>query len=450
MAVETRHPRAEQIPEFITLQQKQSIIFPSLEPHPDVTPDQVTQALSSLSFDKLDSLNTFLKMFSAVPLQTLRDFKRKNDENPLKDIYTLMEKRTGQLKNETLTFWRQVEPLYNPKKEIGITTEEKQLFAEACIASLAIDSDENIRNAALAVLYRVEPDLLPSKKTTLGTKGRKQVFSDTLLDRVFSLVPPKRFAKLALGTAVLLDLPACDSLIPARKISDTPERPAISTPIETNPIPGSLTKKPTLLPTETRIPLTKTVTPPPTKTEIPTVIPTETELAASWKDQFFIPIEKEQELRDKGAIILRDLPVEQWKDLKITGPGQAYAMCNLTGMKNIIPKTSYLTQIKIDRMHYGEAVCFVRSSTEQQIRDGYKKVDTLANSERIQHLTNDFMRLSKAMYSQIPEGVYYLDTYLALMLWYDPENIDHLNWLLLGVSDEDYSLTTYIKTIPIH
>jgi len=450
MSIETIHPRAEQVPEFITLQQKRSIIFPSLESHPDVTPDHVTHALSLLSFDKPNSIKSFLKMFSAVPLQTLRDFNQKSDENPLKYIYGLMEKRTERLKNETLTLWRQVEPLYNPQKEIGITSEEKKLFAEACIASLVIDSDESVRNAALAVLYRVESDLLPGEKTKLGTKGRKQVFSDTLLDRVFSLVPPKRFAKFALGTTVILGLPACDSLIPARKISDTLERPAISTPVETNPIPYSPTKTPTLLPTETRIPLTKTVTPPPTKMEIPTAIPTKTELATSWIEEFFIPVEKEQELRDKGAIILRDLPVDQWKDLKITGPGQAYAMCNLTGMKNIIPKTSYLTQIKIDRMHYGEAVCFVRSSTEQQIRDGYKKVDTLANSERIQNLTDNFMRLSKAMYSQIPDGVYYLDTYLALMLWYDPENIDHLNWLLLGVSDEDNSLTTYIKTIPIH
>jgi len=56
------------------------------------------------------------------------------------------------------------------------------------------------------------------------------------------------------------------------------------------------------IPTST---LTPTKTPIPTKTE--TVTPTN--FPDNWKDAFFIPVEKEQELRDKGAIILTDLPV---------------------------------------------------------------------------------------------------------------------------------------------
>jgi len=194
------------------------------------------------------------------------------------------------------------------------------------------------------------------------------------------------------------------------------------------------------IPTST---LTPTKTPIPTKTE--TVTPTN--FPDNWKDAFFIPVEKEQELRDKGAIILTDLPVEQWKDLKITGPGQVYVDCNGKRMKNSMPKSSYLSEIKIDRMHYGNAVCIVGAYTEQELRDVYEKKAPSANAERIQQLTDKYIRLSKAMYSQLPDDYFYLDAYLALDLWINPEYIDDLNWLLLSVSNEDNSLDAYIKTI---
>ncbi len=53
------------------------------------------------------------------------------------------------------------------------------------------------------------------------------------------------------------------------------------------------------------------------------------------------------------------------------------------------------------------------------------------------------------MYSLIPDGQFYLDAYVALMLWIDPKNIDNVDWILLSVSNEDNSPTTYIKTISI-
>ncbi len=141
---------------------------------------------------------------------------------------------------------------------------------------------------------------------------------------------------------------------------------------------------PTLTPTET-----PTETPTPTKTA--TVAPTETEIPANWVDAFFIPLEKEQELRDKGAIILADLPVEQWKDLKVIGPGQAYVECNGKRMKNSMPATTYLARLQIDRIHYGNMVCAVGAATKREILDKYKKKAPSANSERIQQLTDKYM-----------------------------------------------------------
>lgn len=99
--------------------------------------------------------------------------------------------------------------------------------------------------------------------------------------------------------------------------------------------------------------------------------PTEAELLANWTEEYFIPLEKVQGLRDKGAIILTEIPVDQWNDLKITGPGQAYVVCNLEKMKEAIGR-KFLTQIKIDRINSGSNVCYVRSATEQEIRDTFK------------------------------------------------------------------------------
>jgi hypothetical protein len=246
------------------------------------------------------------------------------------------------------------------------------------------------------------------------------------------------FCIVFLGTTLIGCNQSKDQLSTQTAIAATATFEALPTPTPT--------RTPTAIPTPTLTP-TETPTKIPTPTETATVTPTK--FLANWKDEFFIPLEKEQELRDKGAIILADLPVEQWKDLKITGPGQVYVECNLTGMKNQIPKTDYLAQIKIDRMHYGKAVCIIAAYPEQQIYDYYKEIAPLANSERLQQLTDKHKRLSKAMYSQIPDGLYYLDAYVALHLWVDPNNIDSLNWLLLGVSNEDNSLDTYIKTIPI-
>jgi len=198
------------------------------------------------------------------------------------------------------------------------------------------------------------------------------------------------------------------------------------------------------MPTSTLTP-TKTPTETPTPTETATVTPTD--LPSNWAEEYFIPITKQQELRDNGAIILTDLPADQWKDFKVTEPGQAYVACDgkLTE-KGFKDKRSFAGYY-IDRVNYGNRICALSMKTQKEYLKYLQVAYPSENPETIQQWSEGFLEASATINPYLPKDWFYWDLYYGITLAIDPAT-QKFSWVILEVGNDGHSKSA-VDYLPI-
>jgi len=169
-------------------------------------------------------------------------------------------------------------------------------------------------------------------------------------------------------------------------------------------------------------------------------------------EQFFIPIDRHDDLRAKGAIIINDdLKPSEFKTLEVTRPGQYYAVCDMTGFKDYLKKhpDTYMVGFLIDWTRpLGSNVCYPGYMTEKQLKDSLREYYPNISDSQLEKLHNKELRISRAVADTLPDGMFYADLYYSLQYsFYSDQNNPTIKWALwktiLNAPDE------WIRDIPI-